>query len=375
MTVTPLFVYGSFGHGNLGDELVPDCLAAALNAAGYPATPIPVTRFDGDLTWPGVINRSAAPARLAEAGGRLIVTGGGIVEPRAHSCMNRAFDLAATVPGTAVDAFAFSVEPGVDFGWRDRRRLRRQLDQIGTAHVRDELSAETLLRLAPGHPVRVVGDIALWSAAGTLPDAVTALLSGAGTGIAVILQTTWDKTEVFPWLVPELVTLARELDLPVTILPFAAHDDRDRKMHSSLAAALREAAPDRAVADLSALLPGVLTPAVAAALLEQAELTISTRLHGCVLSYAMKTPFVALSYHPKLAGFARTVDRQSALLPARPPSRQSARYGYSFADLGLRPGDLVARAGEVLDDRDFPAIAFYRRRQAQVLGDMLRSER
>lgn len=107
-----------------------------------------------------------------------------------------------------------------------------------------------------------------------------------------------------------------------------------------------------------------MSPGRAAALLRRADLTISMRLHGCVVSYAVGTPFLALAYHPKLRGFVETVGHNSALIPNNLPNHQSSRtYGYKFADLNLRRGMLVDRAGLVIPEIDFSATAYFKRLQ------------
>lgn len=366
----PRAVFGSFGHGNLGDELVPDCLRALLESIGQPADLAVLTRFKGPLPLEGVLDLPAAGDWMRDTpGARVVLAGGGIVMPQPKSCLNRAWGMKAK--DTRLQAFAVSIEPEVDYGFRARRTLGRQLDHLGPVAARDEMSAETLGRLFPDHPVRVVGDIGLWTRAGPVPEAVADM--AAGPGICVTLHTTWAAGEVLPWIVPDLVTLARRTGLAVTVLPFSPFKDPDIDIHRKLAAALRETAPDVTVHAPGEALPAdALTYGVAAAIMKTARLVISTRLHGCVVACSQRTPFVALAYHPKLAGFARAVNRPSALLPAAPPGRQKKGiYGYDFAELALGSGDLVARAEAAMADTDFSAVDFWRRRQQIALADML----
>lgn len=366
----PRAVFGSLGHGNLGDELVPDCLGALLESIGQPADLTALTRFKGPLSLPGVHDLSASGDWMrTNPGARVILAGGGIVMPKPKSCLNRAWEMKAK--DTRLQAFAVSVEPGVTYGLRDRRTLGRQLEHLGPVTVRDEMSAGVLGRLFPSHPVQVVGDIGLWTRTAPVPEAVAAM--AAEPGICVTLHTTWAAGDVLPWIVPDLAALARKEKLPVTVLPFSPFGEADIDIHRKLAAALREAAPDLTVeTPAEALAPDDLTPGVAAAIMKAARLVISTRLHGCVVACSQRTPFVALAYHPKLAGFAQSVNRPSALLPAAPPVQQAKDvYGYRFADLGLGAGDLVARAETAMADGDFSAVDFYRRRQQIALAEML----
>jgi len=333
-----------------------------------------LSRFKGPLPMSNVKGFDQTREFLASQDPqKVIITGGGIIEPRAMSCMNRAFEVAKGLNHIALKAFAISVEPGVTFGFRARRTLAKQLEHLGPVAVRDDLSARVLRELAPKHNVRTVGDIALWSHPSSLPAELEDM--GQQPGIVVILQTTWAKEDIFPWLTKELVTLARLKKLPITVLPFSVLKDKDMTIHQSLVEALRETAPDLVVNAPAEKLPAdELTHGVAAALLGKAALCISTRLHGCVTAFSQRTPFVALAYHPKLKGFAETINCQHALLPSHPPAKQATgTYGYQFADLGLRSGDLVQKSEEMLEHTDFSAIEFYRRRQQETLAQFLAS--
>lgn len=371
-TTSEMAVFGSFGYGNLGDELVPDCLNALMRSLGNTVPLTPLSRFKSNLPMQSVMPMDAARRWLQSKGPtRVIITGGGIIEPRPMSCMNRAFAMAEGQSHVALNAFAVSVEPGIKFGFRDRKTLARQLDHLGPVAVRDDLSARVLTKLAPDHPIRTVGDIALWSHAGDIPNALAAM--SADPGIVVILQTTWPQNEVFPWLIGELVDLARSQKLPITVLPFSVLEAADIEIHADLVAQLEQAASDITVFAPAKVLPAAeLTHEIAATILGRAKLCISTRLHGCVTAFSQRTPFVALAYHPKLKGFAETVNCQHALLPSAPPAQQTkGTYGYSFGDLGLKKGDLVAKSEVMLSHDDFSAINFYRQRQQETLLKML----
>lgn len=376
MPDTPeISVFGSFGYGNLGDELVPYCFASLLSSLGVTQMPHILSRFDKPLPEEGVMRLSEGRAMIESDPAKqheIFVVGGGIIEPRPMSSMNRAFMMADGLSNTALRAFAVSVEPGVPFGFRDKRKLRQQLDRLGPVAVRDDLSARTLSGLAPGHPIYTVGDIALWTEpsgqATALGDAI-----GSTPGIVVILQTTWSQADFFPWMVEELAVMARAHQLPITILPFAVIEEEDFEVHAALAKALRAHAPDiDVITPAETVAKSEFTLDAIAAVLEAAKLCVSMRLHGCIVSYAQRTPFVALAYHPKLRGFSETVNWRDALLPKEIPAHQTKDvYGFKFTDLGLQNGDLVRRAEDVIHYNDFSGIEFYRQRQKSFLREIL----
>lgn len=367
---TPLTVFGSFGFGNLGDELVPDCFRHLVRAAGRDADIRSMSRFakippGPSAAFPG----DEPPADLA--GRTLVLAGGGIIEPRAMSCMNRAFSLAGRVLGLRVAAHAISVEPGVRFSWRQRRALAGQLRSMGRIMVRDSLSAEVLGTLVPGQPVRVIGDIALWLQPEEVPAELVRHLPGKA--IPVILADVWETDDFLDWMATDLADLARNLDAALLMLPISGEFGNDLALHARLRDRLARVAPDVEVAFPAEQLPlAVFTPGVVGTLLQQAPLVVSMRLHGCVMSYAVGTPFVGLAYHPKLQGFAQTVGWPRALVPRRLPHQQSAgAYGYRFSDLAIGRGDLSAAAAAVIDDADFSARAYFRRLQVTALDELL----
>lgn len=366
-----LTLFGSFGFGNLGDELIPQCFRNLLAAAGESQTVQVLSRFRGTEIGETDPFPEGEAAQGGPQSGPLILAGGGIVEAREMSCMNRAFALRRARPGLRVATHAISVEPGLRFTWKQRRRLLHQLNHIGATTVRDVLSAEALMHLAPGHRTRVIGDTALWMEPGAVPEELTAILPD--TPIAVILGDVWETPDFFDWLTRELTDLARNLNAPLLLLPFSGAFGNDMPVHLTLRDRLAETAPDIEVAFPLEHLPfASFTPEAVATILKDASLVVSMRLHGCVLSYAMRTPFLGLAYHPKLRGFAETVGAQAALIPGTLPERQSAgTYGFKFSDLELAPGTLSDAADVVMNDFDFSAIPYFRHQQIVAVRDLI----
>ena len=366
----PLSVFGSFGYGNLGDELVPRCLAHLLAEAGvWSGEPVAISRYGEVIAGDVLPSGSEARAALCDASGRgrMVLVGGGIIEPRAGSSLNRAFDLARDLPGLDLRALAVSVEPGVRFSWLQKRRLARQARRLGPIGVRDVLSARVLQGLIPGHAIEVLGDIALWSQPAPLPPDIEAAV-GPG-GIAVILHNTWLDAEGFhDWLADELADLSQASGLSVVLLPFAIRRDRrDMRTHQRLGEALA-ARGVKAAFPAEACPAEMFTPEVAAEILRRSRLCVSMRLHGCVMAYAQRTPFVGLAYHPKLAGFAETVGHGRFLLPRDLPGHQTpGHYGYGFGDLDFGRGELCRTGLAAMAEAEFSGLDFWRARQVDFV--------
>lgn len=370
MNENHLILFGSFGFGNIGDELVPECFRRLLKAAGRDRHVEVISRFQG--TQVGEAASFPAPTtEVSTTSGTVVLAGGGVIEPRSISCMNRAFRLRAQNPGLRVTTHAISVEPGVRFSWGQRCELERQLRHIQRPVVRDVLSAEILMRLTPKYPVRVVGDIALWMEPEPLPLQLEKILPKRC--IAVILGDCWDTEDFLNWLASDLQHLANQMDAGILLIPFSGVFGTDFQINSRILDILRSKDPNLCVISLLDHLGfDCLTPGLAAELLSRCQLTISTRLHGCVVSYAVGTPFLALAYHPKLRGFVETVGHNYALVPDQLPDRQNPKaYGYAFADLGIHSGMLSRRAEVAFNEADFSATAYFRQLQVHAVREML----
>lgn len=368
---TNLTVFGSFGFGNLGDELVPESFRNMLSSVGRSTDVNVLSRFQGvslgeTAPYPDLADPSDGPRD-----GLIVLAGGGIVEPREMSCMNRAFKLRDQRPNLEIACHAISVEPGVRFSWRQRRRLEHQLDGMSQVNVRDVLSAEVLTRLMPKTKVRAIGDIALWMEHGKIPAAIADLLPD--TYIPIVLGDFWSTPDFMDWLTVELAQLARDMNAALLLLPFSGEFGGDLDIYAKLAEKIRREAPDvNAVYPLETVAFDQFEPSVVAAIMQEAPLVVSMRLHGCVLSYAMQTPFVGLAYHPKLRGFAETVGWSRALVPATLPGVQSANtYGFAFEDIACQSGDLCRAAEKALASPDFSGIAYFRQLQCRAIEALL----
>lgn len=296
----------------------------------------------------------------------VFLVGGGIIEPRKQSCLNRLVELRRATHPFRIQPFAISCEPGVRFGFRERRRLRAALAHLPQILVRDEVSQAALEPLID-RPVRVVGDIVLWLEPGPLP----AMPPLPERYIAVSLADVWTDRGFFDWLAADLAETARRIGAHVLLVPISNAVGRDVEQHRALADDIRE---NHGVPAQLCDFDGARFPKAQwiASVYQRAALVVASRLHGCVMAYAQKTPFVGIGYHPKLLGFARTVGWEAALLPRHIPARQSSgSYGFAFADIEFRPGDLIAAAENAMACDEFSARDFYRMKQVQALRALL----
>jgi polysaccharide pyruvyl transferase WcaK-like protein len=354
-----LTVCGSFGFGNAGDEAVPLAYHDLARACGISLDLAVLGRFDRPAM-PEVIGIGRADRGRREKlrGRRLLMSGGGVIEPALGGVIWRCADFLPPFSSSA-GLFAVNVEANVHYGWLQRFRLRRLLSRLSLVTVRDELSARVLRSLAPRVPVEVVGDSVLWmEPAAELPPEIRHL----GRFIAVCLAPRWANDPAwYAWIGRELADLANALDAAILFVPFSVMADDDRPEHDRVRHAVTAADPR--LATRIAMVERELPPRQLAKVLGKAELAISMRLHGCVMAYAARTPFVALAYHPKLTGFTETVGWERFVLPRRFPVAQSAgHYGFSFADLDWSDASLVAAGREAVAFADFSRLEPLRER-------------
>lgn len=339
-----LAVFGSFGFGNAGDEAIPLALTDMFGQLRVKVDLSVLTRF-AEVPMEGIVGMGARheAQRRSLAGVPVMVSGGGVIDPTGASVLSSAEAMMRATHGRAV-VFGGSVEPGVAYGWRARWRLRRLLSGMPVVYTRDFLSERTLNGLMPKVPTKTVGDLVLWMR----PERTSAVaaLDLPSRYIAVVLAPRWqDEPASATWVASELIALARKLAAAVVFVPMSSLHDDDRAEHRRVAQRIADVASDVDVHEVDLQL----SPREVCELLSKSELTVSMRLHGCVMAYAQRVPMVCLAYHPKLLGFSETMGCMSTVVPSRLPLNQTANtYGYRFEDLGLREGDLLRAADSAM---------------------------
>lgn len=371
MTDSPIVpVFGSFGFGNVGDELVPTCLARLSLACGVPLTTQPISRFgSGKLDGVLYLRAEDEPHLRGAFQKKIILCGGGIIEPREKSCLNRLVETGRRLGGAEFMPFAISTDHATSYSWKQRRRIRRALAHLSEVFVRDDLSNEALRRILPGTPITTVGDIALWLSAEEPPTGV--YRNPDRPYLAVTLGDRWASDAFISFMAGELARTVDRLGLTIDIIPISNTVGVDVDIHRRLQTCLHERHGIEARLSLFAgaevLKPGWIAHAYA-----NAAVVVGMRLHACVMAYSQRTPFVALAYHPKVAGFCKTVGWTNFVLPRRLPERQDeGEYGYRFETINLADGELVEKITAAIRFGDFSALDYYRHRQKMIWPSVL----
>ncbi len=317
-----LLLSGYYGFANLGDEAILAGLTRELTRRGHLVTVLSADPV-GTATRHGV---GAAHRTRGLVGALLrcdaLVSGGGGLLQDTTSARSLAYYLgvvrAAKLLGKRVAVYGQSLGPLTPTGrrrtaqalrdvpafWRDERS-RELARELG---LEDRATADAALLLAPDEPV------------GADPNGPVLVTPRAG----------------YPAYNQALARLARSLlneGVPVAAVALhAGHDDAEVD-------ALRRAAPGaeawtaRAPEELLELLP-------------RASYVVSARLHGCVLAAAAGVGFAALTYDPKVAGFAALFGAPAFGAPVDDAALLSAARARPPLDLAVRDAQVrLARGG------------------------------
>jgi polysaccharide pyruvyl transferase WcaK-like protein len=364
-----LTVCGSFGFGNAGDEALPLAIADLAHSHGMNAEIQVLGRFPRPAL-PHVIGLDVQDEarRATLKGSPILVAGGGVVEPDPGCVLLRCQDYLRQSFSPHISLFAANVESGKKYNWRMQFRIKRLLQQFDRLYVRDVLSAEVLRSLLPKKSVEVIGDTVLWmKPAPTKPQCIASL--GSFITVTLASQVGWKNDPSWhPWIARELAELAHQLNAAIVFLPFSVLYDPDCAEHRRVADEVQRYNPHVNVVCIEE----ALEPRNISTIIDASMLMVSMRLHGCVMAFARQVPFVALAYHPKLVGFAQSVDWAPFCLPANAPQSQSVgAYGYAFSDIRLETNELVDTGLKALDYNSFNKLETYKLRLSDAFIDCL----
>ena len=362
-----LTVAGSFGYGNAGDEGAWMAVGDLARQLGHDVKIDVLSRFDYPASRDDVIGLNAVDVdrRIAIASQPLLFVGGGTIEPNVGCSLLRISRWMHYAGVSYAALFGASVETGRRYNWSARRRLQAEAKSLRHLFVRDVQSQITLSEIITDKAVQTIGDVVLClEPADQLPPPIREL-RGARY-IAVNLAPRWNENPHWhPWIASNVATVAQRLDAALVFVPCTQQHDRDQSEHDAVSKLITESGFDRPVICLG----DGSTPREIAAAFGGAVLTIGMRLHACIMSYARCVPWVALAYHPKLSGFAATVEQLERVLPPDPPSTQAAdMYGYTFSTLNLADCDMERAAMEAIQSSSFHMLEPLKLRLAHALS-------
>lgn len=357
---------GSFGFHNAGDEIIPKALSNMFREINFSVDIDVLSRFDKpDLE--GVIGLSDIDELYRISKQPLFFSGGGIAENKKTCVMIKVNDFLNKIHCSKIGFLGVSFEPGVEYGFSNKRLLKNILSKssTGCVYTRDYFSESSLLKNIKGITVETIGDIALWSSPSeTLPENVGL----PSNFIAVSLCNTWkDNENWYKWIAHEIEMLHLQTGMSVVFVPMSSKFDDDRVTHRKVKSLISNS-------DYVTCIEQHLLPDEIVKIYSLSSVVIASRLHSCVLAYSQRVPFVGISYHPKLIGFSHTIGCRDYILPRSiPESQTSGYYGYSFEDLNVHKGSLVELAQKSMSDFDFKDLGLYKTKSLTALKKMIAS--
>jgi polysaccharide pyruvyl transferase WcaK-like protein len=265
----------------------------------------------------------------------------------------------------SVSAFGVNVESGVLYSWLAKRKLRRYLGDMDHISVRDVLSQEALEGILRRGDVEIVGDLVLSMRA----EEPHGIALPEGPFIAVTLAPVWSHESGWrEWIARELATLSDDLNLALLFVPCGFGEEKDIGEHEAVASMTGLLTNSQ----ISMCMDASGNPRKLAGIYARASVTIGVRLHACIMSWAQRTPFVGVAYHPKLVGFARTVGVLDWLVPSVFPACQApGSYGYAWGELDLREDMLCNVAMAAMQEARFDTLEKFKGLQRRMLRRIL----
>lgn len=359
-------VCGSFGFLNAGDEAVPLAVADIADDIGLSIKLAKLSRWESTPD-PSVLDLGPAheSKRRDFSHSAVLYAGGGIIDASPNCVLRRCHGHIREMHPRSVSALAVSVESGVRYSWMTKRKLMRYLGDMSHISVRDAVSHDSLMEILGRKDVEVAGDLVLSMRAAephglALPERPF---------VAVTVAPVWaHEPDWRNWMARELATLADELDLSVFFVPCSPNEKGDLLEHEAVAQMTRALTGKdvRICRDTGG------DPRKLAGIYARASLTVGLRLHACIMSWAQRTPFAGIAYHPKLAGFAQTARVSNWLVPRELPSQQApGAYGYAWTQLGLRKDALLIAAREAMSSPTFEVLDTFKQTQRRMLRRIL----
>lgn len=177
--------------------------------------------------------------------------------------------------------------------WISKLLVKNSLNKVDEITIRDEASKQLLENIGVKKPMKIV------------PDPVIGLSGNDFKSSWLNTQSFKDKPFVsvsvrdWPSAVPFMEKIAQSLDLLAqngqTIVFIPMHGHHDEKASQSVAQLMKEK---------SIIAPGELSIEEKIAVIGQSHLLIGMRLHSLIFASIQYTPFIGISYDPKIDAFA-----------------------------------------------------------------------
>ena len=320
-----VLVCGYYGFANAGDEAILSALLADLHAAHPGAT---VTVLSGSppdtaaqhgvevIHW----QEMTEIIRAAERADLMVLGGGGLFQDHfgfdaslmltvRHGDISYWAEFALLARLTATPLAIYGVGVGPLLTEEGRRLTRLAMNSASAITVRDQQSASLLRQIGvPVERVTVTADPAfLLETQGRSLGQDLIRMEGIPTDgkitIGVAIRPWKDDRHVLP-LAAALDGAVETHDARVIFVPFqASPHPHENDAHAALAVLSAMKKNDHA-----GVLRGEYTPSQRLAVFNYCDVAITMRFHGGIFAAMAGTPFLAISYDPKVAALMETLE-------------------------------------------------------------------
>lgn len=313
MTAPKIVISGYYGFGNAGDEAMLSAIVRSVRAL-YPGASI--TAISGD---PGktasifhihAVHRFSGPAILqALWQSDLLISGGGSLLQDVTSSRSLFYYLSIIMMALFLRKKVFLYAQGigpVHRGW-PRRLLAWVLNRVSAITVRDESSKTFLASIGVASDVTVTADSVLSLPQVSLEEGKTILeeagidrTKGKVIGISV---RSWQDGTSWAEEFHAYVKAVEEKGCQVVFIPMQYPDD----------AAAAECIAD-GTGENAHVLKRPLSVEDLMSVIGNVDLLIGVRLHALIFAALMHTPFIGISYDPKIDNFLQSIG-EKAIFP------------------------------------------------------------
>lgn len=166
------------------------------------------------------------------------------------------------------------------------------LNKVNQITLRDEASRQLLTTIGVNKPMSIVPDPVIGLNAAAFKSSWLDYQAFEGGYIAVSVRD-WPSDVDFKQKIVDGLALLAQAGQRIVFIPM--HDEHDEKASFQLA---------QMMAEPSLVAPGNLSIEEKIAIIGHADLLIGMRLHSLIFAAIQTTPFIAISYDPKIDAFA-----------------------------------------------------------------------
>lgn len=295
---------GYYGFDNVGDEAILFSIISAFRKL-QPEVKITVLSNNPEFTAAtydvNAVNRwkfSEVGAVLKEADG--LVSGGGSLLQDKTGLKSIPYYTGimriAKKHGKPVFIYAQGMGP-ID-KWISKFITKGMLNKVDGITVRDEASRELLRGIGVKKDIAVVPDPVIGLSGSDFRSEWLASQSWAGDSYVSVSVRDWPSSVPFMEKIADGLDQLAASGVKIVFVPM--HGEHDAKASASVAGLMKEA---------SVIAPADLSIEEKIAVIGESGLLIGLRLHSLIFAAIQYTPFIALSYDPKIDAFADIVSQ------------------------------------------------------------------